>query len=144
MHILFVDAGNYCRSPVAEAVLRAKAHAIGRSDITTRSAGLKDKHAGDQADPRSIEAAHIRGYDLSNFRAREITASDWQQATLILAMDNENVSQLEERRPDGNQTTVRLFLGTQEVADPYFGGIEGFALMMDQIEAGVEKLLKAL
>jgi protein-tyrosine phosphatase len=144
MHILFVDAGNYCRSPVAEAVFRAKVRAYGRNNITTASAGLKDKHAGDSADPRSLVAAQARGYDLNAFRAREITHADWQQATLILAMDKENLSQLEARRPAGNQASVRLFLETEEVADPYFGGEAGFSAMMDQIEAGVEALLKTL
>ncbi len=145
MRILFVDAGNYCRSPAAEAVARALA---ARSGLTAKaafgSAGLKDKHAGDTADPRTIEACHARGYDLGSFRCREITPRDFAEADLILAMDRENLEALEARRPAGNVTPIRLFLGTNEVPDPYYGESDGFALMMDQIEAGARQLLSAL
>jgi protein-tyrosine-phosphatase len=37
-----------------------------------------------------------------------------------------------------------LFLGDREVPDPYYGEADGFALMMDQIEAGGRRLLTTL
>ena len=141
MKVLFVDAGNYCRSPVAEAVARQLARASGAAGWEFASAGLKDKHAGDRADPRSIELCRQRGYDLSAFRCREITAADFAASDLILAMDRDNQAQLEARRPAGNVTPVRLFLGESEVPDPYFGGAEGFDGMMDLVEEGVRALL---
>lgn len=142
MRILFVDAGNYCRSPAAEAVARALASRAGRShEFSFSSAGLKDKHAGDTADPRSIEACRARGYDLSGFRCREITERDYATSDLILAMDHENVAQLEARRPAGDTTSIRLFLGDTEVPDPYYGGEGGFAVMMDLIEQGAARLI---
>ena len=107
------------------------------------SAGLKDKHAGDTADPRSIEACKARGYDLGDFRCREITAQDFATSDLILAMDRDNLAQLETRRPPGNATPIRLFLGQAEVPDPYYGGEDGFAAMMDQIELGAAELIRA-
>ncbi len=143
MRILFVDAGNYCRSPAAEAVARALAARAGASGkLVFSSAGLKDKHAGDTADPRTIEACRVRGYDLGAFRCREITPEDFAASDLILAMDRENLAQLEARRPAGNATPIRLFLGTTEVPDPYYGGEDGFAGMMDMIEAGAERLIE--
>jgi protein-tyrosine phosphatase len=145
MHILFVDAGNYCRSPAAEAVARALAERAGLgADLRFGSAGLKDKHAGDTADPRTIDACSARGYDLGDFRCREITPADYAASALILAMDRENLAALEARRPAGNTTPIRLFLGEDEVPDPYFGEADGFALMMDQIEAGARALLDTL
>lgn len=145
MHILFVDAGNYCRSPAAEAVARTLAGRAGLKDQPTfGSAGLKDKHAGDTADPRTIDACAVRGYSLGDFRCREITPQDFDRAQLILAMDRENQAALEARRPAGNTTPIRLFLGDAEVPDPYFGETDGFTLMMDQIEAGARTLLDEL
>ena len=145
MRILFVDAGNYCRSPAAEAVCRALAR---RADLGEQasfgSAGLKDKHAGDTADPRTIAACATRGYDLGVFRCREITVGDFAGSDLILAMDRDNLRQLEERRPAGNTVRIELFLGDREVPDPYFGATDGFDLMMDQIEAGARRLLATL
>lgn len=145
MRILFVDAGNYCRSPAAEAVARTLAARSGlASQVAFGSAGLKDKHAGDTADPRTIEACRARGYDLGGFRCREISPRDFAEYELILAMDRENLAALEARRPAGNVTPIRLFLGTSEVPDPYYGESGGFAAMMDQIEAGAGQLLADL
>jgi protein-tyrosine phosphatase len=141
VRVLFVDAGNYCRSPAAEIVARTMATRAGESVWTFASAGLKDKHAGDSADPRSIEACAARGYDLSKFRCREISAGDFSSYDLILAMDRENLAQLETRRPAGNATPIRLFLGNAEVPDPYYGEADGFANMMEQIESGVRRLI---
>lgn len=145
MRILFVDAGNFCRSPAAEAVARAIAAKSGLAPhVTFGSAGLKDKHAGDTADPRTIAACQARGYDLGDFRCRAITPRDFVESDLILAMDRENLAALEERRPAGNVTPIRLFLGMDEVPDPYYGESGGFATMMDQIEAGASRLVADL
>jgi protein-tyrosine phosphatase len=145
MKILFVDAGNYCRSPAAEAVCRAMAATAGVGGrVAFSSAGLKDKHVGDTADPRTVEACAARGYDLVAFRCREISAADFASSDLILAMDRDNLHQLEERRPAGSTVRVELFLGDREVPDPYYGEADGFGLMMDQIEAGSRRLLTTL
>ena len=143
MRILFVDAGNYCRSPAAESVARSIAARSG-ARVEFSSAGLKDKHAGDTADPRTIEACAARGYDLGDFRCREITARDFAECDLILAMDRDNLAQLEARRPAGNPARIELFLGDSEVPDPYYGGADGFAAMMDQIESGARQLVRDL
>ena len=141
MKVLFVDAGNYCRSPAAEIVARSMAARSGVTGWQFSSAGLKDKHVGDSADPRSIEACASRGYDLTAFRCREITEQDYRAHDVILAMDKDNAAQIEARRPVGNTTPIRLFLGDREVPDPYYGESDGFALMMTQIEEGVRTLL---
>ena len=143
--VLFVDAGNYCRSPAAEFVARQMAERIGKdSQLTFASAGLKDKHAGDSADPRTVAACGARGYDLAGFRCREITPNDFHSANLILAMDRENLAALQQRTPAGCTAEFALFLGDAEVSDPYFGAADGFTLMMDQIEAGAERLIARL
>ena len=94
MKVLFVDAGNYCRSPAAEIVARSMAARSGVTGWQFSSAGLKDKHVGDSADPRSIEACASRGYDLTAFRCREITEQDYRAHDVILAMDKDNAAQL--------------------------------------------------
>ncbi len=114
MRVLFVDAGNYCRSPAAEAVAKALAARAGAAGWRFGSAGLKDKHAGDTADPRTIEACAARGYDLGDFRCREIAERDFLESDLILAMDQENLAQLRARRPAGTKARIELFLGDDE------------------------------
>ena len=143
--ILIVDAGNYCRSPVAECVLRQMRRSSDAGQtLSFASAGLKDKHAGDSADPRSIAACATRGYDLTAHRCREITAQDFRECALILAMDRENLAQLQQRKPADSAARLVLFLDDAEVPDPYYGGDDGFALMMGQIEAGARTLLTRL
>ena len=143
--ILIVDAGNYCRSPVAECVLRQMRRSSDAGQtLSFASAGLKDKHAGDSADPRSIAACATRGYDLTAHRCREITAQDFRECALILAMDRENLAQLQQRKPADSAARLELFLDDAEVPDPYYGGDDGFALMMEQIEAGARTLLTRL
>lgn len=141
MKVLFVDAGNYCRSPAAEIVARTIAASAGVSGWQFGSAGLKDKHVGDTADPRSIAACAERGYDLAAFRCRQISDADFEIFDLILAMDRDNLAQLEARRPAGSDVPIRLFLDDREVPDPYYGEADGFASMMSQIEQGVRRLL---
>ena len=143
MRVLFVDAGNYCRSPVAEVVARTLAGQRGRSGWTFASAGLKDKHVGDSADPRSIEVCQARGYELGAHRCRQIAAADFSRFDLILAMDRDNLAQLQALAPAGSTAAIRLFLGAAEVPDPYYGAADGFALMMEQIEAGAARLVDA-
>lgn len=145
MRILFVDAGNYCRSPAAEAVARSMIERAGlTSQLQVGSAGLKDKHVGGGADPRTVQACATRGYDLANFRCREIAAADFVHTDLILAMDRENLAQLEARRPDTARARLGLFLEDTEVPDPYFGAADGFESMMDLIESGVSRLIGRL
>jgi protein-tyrosine phosphatase len=105
------------------------------------SAGLKDKHVGDSADPRSVAACATRGYDLSLHRCREISADDFRSHDLILAMDRDNLQQLRARAPADATAMIELFIVGGEVPDPYFGGDEGFSAMLKQIEAGVTALL---
>jgi protein-tyrosine phosphatase len=140
VRVLFVDAGNYCRSPAAEAVARALAARAARA-WSFASAGLKDKHAGDTADPRTVAACAARGYDLGTFRCRQISAADFANADLVLAMDRDNLAELNTRRPSGAACRIELFLGDAGVPDPYYGGEDGFATMLAQIEAGVHRLL---
>ena len=145
VRVLFVDAGNYCRSPAAEAVVRALVErGCGSARVRVASAGLKDKHVGDTADPRTIEACAARGYALAGFRCRQISAEDFAEHDLILAMDRENLTELQARRPPGTRASLELFLGDAEVPDPYFGEADGFRTMMDQIEAGAARLLARL
>ena len=133
MKILFVCLGNICRSPTAEAVFRAvAAREAPELTIEVDSAGTAAYHVGHSPDARSQEAARRRGYDLSPLRARQVELDDFEHFDLILAMDRENLSDLQARAPQKSHSKVRLFLefaadaDTTEVPDPYYGGANGF------------------
>lgn len=121
MKVLFVCLGNICRSPAAEGVFRAMA-----PEVETDSAGTGSWHVGEPPYGPMQTAARDRGYDLSDLRARQFRAADFERFDLIVGMDDSNLANMERLRPAGNETPVRLFTdyapesGANEVPDPYY------------------------
>jgi protein-tyrosine phosphatase len=151
MKILFVCLGNICRSPSAEAVLRAiAAREAPELKLEIDSAGTAGYHVGDAPDARSQAAALRRGYDMSPLRARVVEAADFERFDLILAMDTNNLEVLRRRAPAEYRERVRLFLefapdcGLDEVPDPYYGGPTGFEQVLDLVEEASRGLLLQL
>lgn len=145
MKILFVDAGNYSRSPAAEVIAKTHfAKNMKTRGVVVSSAGLKDKHVGGGADPRTIEECAKRGYNLSAFRCRQIGAKDFEEFDLILAMDGSNLEGLTAIKPAGAKARLDLFIPGGEVPDPYFGGADGFVVAIDLIEKRIVELCKAI
>ncbi len=101
---LFVCLGNICRSPTAEAAVRAR-----RPEWRLDSAGTGGWHVGKAPYEPCQEAARDRGIDLSDLRARQFEAEDFNRFDVIIAMDGENAADIEALRPKGNETPVVLF-----------------------------------
>ena len=147
--ILFVCMGNICRSPTAEGVFRARAAAAGL-DLHIDSAGTHAYHVGDAPDPRSTRHAAARGYDLSAQRARKVQAEDFERFDYVLAMDHDNLEILQRSCPPQHRHKVRLFMEfatrfeSKIVPDPYYGGANGFDMVLDYVEDAADGLLAAL
>lgn len=149
--ILFVCMGNICRSPTAEGVARALAERHGVHGVFEfDSAGTHGYHVGSTPDARTRKAAEQRGYDLSPLRARQVNPYDFVRFDRILAMDRDNLELLKQACPEEHQAKLGLFLefGTRfpedEVPDPYYGGEEGFELVLDLIEDAAQGLITRL
>lgn len=149
--ILLVCLGNICRSPTAHGVLEALVQQSGRADIVVDSAGTSAAHAGSAPDPRSMQAAAQRGYELGHIRSRKIVARDYQEFDLILAMDEENLQVLQYQCPAEHQHKLKLFLeysaefsDVREVPDPYYAEEEGFEYVLDLVESAARGVLKAV
>lgn len=146
--ILMVCMGNICRSPTAEAVCRAKIHER-RLNIEVDSAGTIDYHQGDHPDSRSMAAGRKRGLSFDGMRARQVIDADFEHFDLILAADNSNLADLRRRCPPEYQYKLKLMLSygdcdTDEVPDPYYGGTQGFELVLDLLEQSMDALLEQL
>ena len=149
--ILFVCTGNICRSPTAEGVLRKLVADAGLADVVAvASAGTHGYHVGEAPDARAQAHARRRGYDLSRQRARRFAREDFQTFDLILAMDREHHAMLARLAPPSAAQKLRMMLefarrtGGDEVPDPYYGGPDGFELVLDLIEDAAEGLLDHL
>ena len=88
--------GNICRSPTAEGIFRHIAARDAAAEWEIDSAGTHDYHIGASPDTRAIAAARQRGINLTGLRARKIELEDFERFDLILAMDRENLSTLQQ------------------------------------------------
>jgi Low molecular weight phosphotyrosine protein phosphatase len=80
--VLVVCMGNICRSPTAEAVLKAKVKARGLA-ISVDSAGTISFHQGNPPDVRSRTAGEARGYSFAGIKSRKVTLRDFEDFDLI-------------------------------------------------------------
>ena len=148
IHVLMVCLGNICRSPTAHGVLQKLIDDNGLSELVkVESAGISRYHIGSSPDNRSASAASLRGYDLSDQRARQLADSDYQQFNYILAMDRANLEEIEGRKPVDSPAHTSLLLDFaaeadySEVPDPYYSGADGFEVVLDLVENACGELL---
>jgi protein-tyrosine phosphatase len=153
VRILFVCMGNICRSPTAEGVMR---HLLAQrgldGEIDVQSAGTGGWHAGAPPDERATATARARGITLEG-AARQVTAADFEDFDLLLAMDRENLADLRAIAPPGTREKIRLLREFDpqsaggddlDVPDPYYGGPRGFETVLDQVHAACAGLLDAI
>nr|WP_154733282.1 MULTISPECIES: low molecular weight protein-tyrosine-phosphatase [Solirubrobacterales] len=155
VRILMVCLGNICRSPTAEAVMVALLEREGLADrVEVASAGTGDWHVGDPPDARSTAAAARRGVHLRG-AAQQVTRRDFADHDLLVAMDASNRRDLLALAGDDAAARDRVVLlreldpaavaaGDTDVPDPYYGGPDGFDVVLDVVEAGCVGLLAEL
>jgi protein-tyrosine phosphatase len=145
--VLFVCMANICRSPSAHGLFQKLVEEAGlTSRIIVDSAGTHASQKGAEPDPRAQKVAAKRQIDLSYIRSRAIKTQDFLRFDYILAMDSDNLKNLEKMIPAGFVGRCELFLdyaGTPNthVPDPYFGGTQGFERVFDLITPAAEGLL---
>ncbi len=151
LSVLFICMGNICRSPTAHGVFRHKLRQLGLDgQIRVDSAGTHNYHPGEPPDRRSQRAAAMRGYDLSDLRARQISDDDFVRHDLLLTMDWDNHALAEERCPPQHRRKLRRLAEfcrrhtAAVVPDPYYGGDAGFAHVLDLIEDACDSLIDEL
>jgi protein-tyrosine phosphatase len=149
--VLFVCLGNICRSPTAEGTMRELVREAGlEQEIELDSAGTGSWHAGSAPDERATAAAARRGIALEG-AARRVSARDFDDFDLILAMDLSNLDELRRMAPSRDVRAKVALLrefdpasaetGDLDVPDPYYGEGDGFERVLDHVQAACAGLL---
>jgi protein-tyrosine phosphatase len=118
--------------------------------IEVDSAGTHSYHVGEPPDRRAQAAARARGYELSGQRARRLEADDFREFDYVLVMDDENLRNARTLQPTDGKARLHRFLEfagsrrEREVPDPYYGGSQGFATVMDLVEEAATGFLSHL
>ncbi len=105
------------------------------------SCGTHGYHIGEPPDSRTISTAKARGIDLSYLRARKFTPADFEDFDLLLAMDSGHLELMRRICPPEYTSKVALFLGDEDVPDPYYGGQSDFDHVYDLCFHGCQAML---
>ena len=150
--VLFVCLGNICRSPSAEAIFRGF---VKRKDMgelfEIDSAGTSGYHQGEPSDARMKKHALKRGYQLTSLSRKFDPTKDFDYFDIIIAMDRDNLHDLRQMATIKAEEE-KLYLMTDYsseydydyVPDPYYGGDQGFELVIDLLEDASNGLFKHL
>lgn len=165
--VLFLCLGNICRSPAAEGMFRSLVSAAPPSPLPVVidscgtgggssnwcTPGGYSYHEGDPPDGRMSSAASARGVTLTS-RSRPLTAADFAAFDWIVVMDGANEREVARAAAEWGVDTaaararvVRMLdfvpggARGKAVPDPYYGGANGFEVVLDMLESAGGGLL---
>ena len=145
---LIICHGNICRSPMAEFVMKDLVEKAGLGErFHIESAATSREEIGNPVYPPARRKLAEHGIGCEGHAARQITARDYQDFDLLIAMDSANLRNM--RRfyggdPAGKIHMLLDYAGRpgEEVADPWYTG--DFQATWQDVSAGCAGLLKQL
>lgn len=147
--ILFVCLGNICRSPMAEAYFKKIVDDKGLSHhFVIDSAGTGDWHVGKPPHQGTQAKLSEQGITFADIKSRQIIADDFESFDYIIAMDDQNMTDLTHIKGTQTDTKVTRLMDFVEgesiknVPDPYYTG--DFDETYRLVEVGCQSLLKTI
>ncbi len=149
MHkILFICHGNICRSPMAEFLLKDIVRRKGvAADFEIASAATSREELGNPVHYGTKRKLAQLGISAAGKTARQVTVRDYRYYDLLLAMDSNNLRNLQRLLGNDAEGKIHLLLdytprAGQSIADPWYTG--DFDITYDDIMEGLEGLLRHL
>ncbi|MBR3946381.1 MAG: low molecular weight phosphotyrosine protein phosphatase [Bacteroidales bacterium] len=143
--ILFVCHGNICRSPMAEFVMKKMVEDAGIADqFEIASAATSTEEIGNPVYPPARRKLAEHGISCDGKTARQITRSDYEHYDYIVAMDVNNLRNLQRVLGEDKQHKISLLLNytdhPRDVADPWYTG--NFEATWQDVNDGCKGLLE--
>jgi protein-tyrosine phosphatase len=140
--ILVVCAGNICRSPTGEYLLKDK---LAGSDIKVSSAGLTAL-VGKGAETTATSIALSNNIDMSEHKGRQLSSALIAENDLILVMEERHLSDLLGQYPHARGKTFLLgkWIDDAEITDPYRQSHEAFEHVYQLIDSACNAWKKYL
>ena len=145
--ILFVCHGNICRSPMAEFVLKQKVAERGLSELfEIASAATSREEIGNPVYPPARRMLAQHGIACDGKTARQMTRADYAHYDYIIAMDRNNLRNLQRLLGPDTDSKISLLMDytdmPRDVADPWYTG--DFQATWDDVQRGCDGLLQEL
>ncbi len=142
MNIYFVCSGNTCRSPMAEALLRAKQ----LPHMHVRSAGLMTVDGLPMSEhAKTLVTRHKLPHTAES---HALTEEDVEWADLILTMTTSHEQLLHQAFPESKEKvmTLKRFVGeeTLNVADPFGGSLTHYEATFRELQQLIDRLIDQL
>jgi protein-tyrosine-phosphatase len=137
---------------MAEGIFNAKIKRLGlEKTIQSDSAGTSDYHIGELPDERTLSCAQRHGVGIKH-RGRQVQQSDFRDFAYIIAMDSNNLENLQQlklqsRFPNKEIFLMRNFAAGETglaVPDPYYGKEEDFEEVYRILDNALDGLISHL
>lgn len=123
--IIFVCLGNICRSPMAEMMFSNLVHQQGLdADFDISSMSTSTYEIGNPPHPGAIAELKKQHIPIIEHVGKQITTYDFENADVIIGMDDKNIENLKEMAPVGTEDKIHLAYDVMSVhkviKDPWY------------------------
>ena len=147
INLLFICHGNICRSPMAEFIMKDLLQKAGMADrVYVASAATSTEEIGNPVYPPARRELAKHGICCDGKTARQMTRQDYDTFDYLIAMDRNNLRNMQRFVDNDPQGKVSLLLSHTsrpgDVADPWYTG--DFTATWNDVLLGCQALLREL